>query len=505
MFAKAYIGFSLLLLLCVGLAFWASEHYYQHMLLTPDMEAAATDAHMVKGEYAKVKPQRYFGIGGGFAVFDADGNLLYQDEKTFPYMLDAAEIRCIPDYDDYSFINSYDLDVPQYDGDYLLVKTIYGPDDEDSETELMVLDQGYRVISGAFEADKKKYTEREYRILTGDFPENAELEGFRKRLAADATPDREGLTEALREPDAGEQIRLFEGGDAAGLAAARSRAYSAAFYDACFPEAGSAEQALSRERLRFFYRGAANERYLLAPGVYRTGEKPEDFYFHELQVRCPAPFAGRRYLEKLTYMQHYGAPTRLLDITANPLVALYFACAAEPDCDGKVIVFCVEAADVAYASSDRVQMLSHLPELNQADQRHLEALSYRYMLRPGKFPQKSNQKYDDAVLERLYYDIQKENNAFTRDIRPFDLLRPVFVQSNQDNPRILRQDGAFLLSGLDTDEADSDRKLRKHVLKELRIPAGCKAAIVQQLERVNIHQASLFPEPDTVAQYLRRK
>lgn len=69
------------------------------------------------------------------------------------------------------------------------------------------------------------------------------------------------------------------------------------------------------------------------------------------------------------------------------------------------------------------------------------------MLRPGKFPQKSNQKYDDAVLERLYYDIQKENNAFTRDIRPFDLLRPVFVQSNQDNPRILRQDGAFLLSG----------------------------------------------------------
>ena len=82
-------------------------------------------------------------------------------------------------------------------------------------------------------------------ISAGVFPENAELEGFRKRLAADATPDREGLTEALREPDAGEQIRLFEGGDAAGLAAARSQAYSAAFYDACFPEAGSAEQALS--------------------------------------------------------------------------------------------------------------------------------------------------------------------------------------------------------------------------------------------------------------------
>ena len=35
-------------------------------------------------------------------------------------------------------------------------------------------------------------------FLQAFFPENAELEGFRKRLAADATPDREGLTEALR-------------------------------------------------------------------------------------------------------------------------------------------------------------------------------------------------------------------------------------------------------------------------------------------------------------------
>ncbi len=159
---------------------------------------------------------------------------------------------------------------------------------------------------------------------------------------------------------------------------------------------------------------------------------------------------------------------------------------------------------MAYASSDRVQMLSHLPELSHADQRHLEALSYRYMLRPGKFPQKSNQKYDDAVLERLYYDIQKENNAFTRDIRPFDLLRPVFVQSNQDNPRILRQDGA-LLSGLDTDEADSDRKLRKHVLKELRDPGRLQGGHPAAAGAGQYPSGLLFPEPDTVAQYLRRK
>ena len=46
-------------------------------------------------------------------------------------------------------------------------------------------------------------------FLQAFFPENAELEGFRKRLAADATPDREGLTEALREPDAKKKSHPF--------------------------------------------------------------------------------------------------------------------------------------------------------------------------------------------------------------------------------------------------------------------------------------------------------
>jgi len=38
-------------------------------------------------------------------------------------------------------------------------------------------------------------------------------------------------------------------------------------------------------------------------------------------------------------MQHYGIPTRLLDITSNPLVALFFACIEFPKVDGEVIFF----------------------------------------------------------------------------------------------------------------------------------------------------------------------
>lgn len=36
-------------------------------------------------------------------------------------------------------------------------------------------------------------------------------------------------------------------------------------------------------------------------------------------------------------MQHYGVPTRLLDFTFNPLIALYFACAERPRTTGRVV------------------------------------------------------------------------------------------------------------------------------------------------------------------------
>ena len=94
--------------------------------------------------------------------------------------------------------------------------------------------------------------------------------------------------------------------------------------------------------VKFFFRGVNDVIYPLAPGIYRKDEKHDEyFYFNEIGVRCPEAFRSLTNLEKLAYMQHYGCPTRLLDITANPLVALYFACDGEQAAhqDGVVCFF----------------------------------------------------------------------------------------------------------------------------------------------------------------------
>lgn len=85
----------------------------------------------------------------------------------------------------------------------------------------------------------------------------------------------------------------------------------------------------------------SDECFNLLPSLWRLS-KFDDATEHDLITDFltlrPEAFSNlSSSFDVLSKMQHYGLPTRLLDFTLNPLVALYFACEQLPDKNGRVI------------------------------------------------------------------------------------------------------------------------------------------------------------------------
>ena len=250
--------------------------------------------------------------------------------------------------------------------------------------------------------------------------------------------------------------------------------------------------------IRFFRGHADYKKYDLRPTVYRKRHfiAHEKDMIEEAIIRCPADFPDSlSFFERLVRLQHYGLPTRLLDLTSNALAALYFACSSKEKTEGEVLVFDIPKAHVKYYSSDTASVIANVARLPN-------------WFNLNDYPNDIKPFNAEEDIQRLLYDIKEDKPAFRSRIIKSDLSRVICVRAKLDNARIARQDGAFLLVGIKDHKyhpasVPSEWCVCGHDGK--RIIFSSKHRMRRELEQFGISGQTLFPELASQSEAIQHK
>lgn len=255
------------------------------------------------------------------------------------------------------------------------------------------------------------------------------------------------------------------------------------------------------------YRGHGSIEFELEPSIFRKTitKENEHLLLRELIAAHPEDFHDDiTALEMLVRMQHFSLPTRLLDVTFNPLVALYFSCESvkkrvafiragrrstrTDEKDGHVVILTVPKRKLCYFDSDTVSCISNLARLSW---------TYKSKIDTELALTKFN---DSTPVKRLLHFIRQEKNGFLSEIEPSDLDRILLVKPKQNNKRILAQAGAFFAFGLNEKiESGSGDEIRVEFIK---VHAKSKPKILLELDKLGINEKTMFPEIERAARYI---
>lgn len=234
----------------------------------------------------------------------------------------------------------------------------------------------------------------------------------------------------------------------------------------------------------FLYRGHANADWPLQSSLERIiGSKWSTEEAKKFEEYSIAQFKSKFHLYDrenvkpdsklawLSIMQHYGVPTRLLDFTESPFVALYFALEAySPQIGADFAIFALDYSAIMDCS---------IAHITSKDDAFNETRSSVY--------ERQDQIFDE-VVDRFAYEI-----AWV-------------AEPKQLNARLDRQAGSFLLSGNRSLRIQDvlDSELYSNVtMYKFRVAQNLYTGIFALLRKMNINSKSLYGDLDGLARSIR--
>ena len=260
-----------------------------------------------------------------------------------------------------------------------------------------------------------------------------------------------------------------------------------------------------------FYRGHSDNRYELVPSSSRQAKNIQ-FSVSALEVALinkakneyPVLFSETdNPLDLLVKLQHYGIPTRLLDITTNPLVALYFACINNFNVDGEIFIFGnqYETYFENPLSHDIVRYMGR-SDIFAANIITIEEFYIELLTRK----QQNTSSIDNYIMDNNGDEILKYVLNSLYFIYPPRLFERLYLQqghfilflndylfkTRENNKKIIK----YIETKFDISPIPKDYK---NIIARYIIPAKSKKHLLEELKMLNITESTLFHDDvDTV-------